>query len=505
MRTSCVHRPERHSRVGALRLLGLFAWCLAVTGCPSPTPTPTPNTPPSTVTGPQHGKVVNMVPASLSGETNQDSEPFLTVDASNPSRLVGTAFTPNPFGTSDGTAPVYVSTDSGNTWSLNLIVPSAGEVGTSDITVSGSGTPLRLYSGIIRVPGNVLLNILRATNFTSASTMTVQSSREQVDQPFAQAGTFGGIDRLYVGENDFNAPGGQTATLDLSLDDGNTITTVRIETRATAGQNGPSIRPAMSRDGTVYAAYFGWRGFDGSTATSDVVIVRDDNGGSGPNPFRALVDPSDNQPGRIVASAVKIPWSNAPTLGFERIGSTLSIAVDPGNSANVYIAWADRVGGGDIYSIHVRSSTDRGATWTGDLRVIKDATCCALAVADNGTAGFLYQQLTGTGSSSRWVTHLEQTRDAFSHLSDNVLATVPGDAPAEQFLPYLGDYNYLLSVGNEFRGVFCANNTPDSTNFPSGIRYQRGADFSAKRLLDGSGNTVGISIDPFYFSFPAIQ
>ena len=47
-----------------------------------------------------------------------------------------------------------------------------------------------------------------------------------------------------------------------------------------------------------------------------------------------------------------IRWSNAGTLGFERIGSSLSMAVDPNNSATAYVAWADRVGTGDIQTIH---------------------------------------------------------------------------------------------------------------------------------------------------------
>ncbi|PYU05629.1 MAG: hypothetical protein DMG33_10425, partial [Acidobacteria bacterium] len=264
-----------------------------------------------------------------------------------------------------------------------------------------------------------------------------------------------------------------------------------------------SIRPAVASDNTVYAAFFGWRKFDGKTATSDVVVVRDDAGGAGSNPFQALKDPSDNLPGRLVVQGVSIPWSNAPTLGQERIGSTLSIAVDPSNGSTVYVGWADRVGNGDIYTLHVRRSADRGVTWSNsDLphTTIKDATNIALAVASDGVAGLLYQQL----ASGRWVTHLVQSRNAFATIQDIILANVPANAPAEQFLPYLGDYDYLLSVGNEFRGVFCASNMPDLANFPQGVTYQRAANFSTKTLTDGSGNPVAISIDPFYFSVPVI-
>src|SRR5947209_19703184 len=39
-------------------------------------------------------KVVDLIPASLSGETNQDSEPFLAIQTANPQVMVASAFTP---------------------------------------------------------------------------------------------------------------------------------------------------------------------------------------------------------------------------------------------------------------------------------------------------------------------------------------------------------------------------------------------------------------------------
>src|SRR5262245_56202198 len=80
--------------------------------------------------------VVNLVPKSLSGETNQDSEPSLAVNPANPLEIVGTAFTPDPMG--GALAPVYVSIDGGTTWRLNSIVPSAvgSTSGTGDISLA---------------------------------------------------------------------------------------------------------------------------------------------------------------------------------------------------------------------------------------------------------------------------------------------------------------------------------------------------------------------------------
>jgi BNR/Asp-box repeat protein len=449
-------------------------------------------------------KVVDLIPASLSGETNQDSEPFLAIQSANPLVMVASAFTPNPF-SSTGNAPVYVSQDGGKTWVLNAITPVQRM--TCDIThamATGENHPRGdLHAGTLACASGIMLDESESNDVSLSDTMNVQSTRGNVDQPFVRALGVSNGDRIYVGVNDFNQPNGHTATVDVSVDGGATYKSIPIEARKTMGQDGPSVRPAVANDGTVYAAFFGWRKFDGKTAVSDVVVVRDDAAATGPNPFQALKDPSDKLPGVLVVKKVSIPWSNAPALGQERIGSTLSIAVDPNNSSNVYVGWADQGSKGDIYTLHVRRSTDRGVTWSKtDLpsTTIHNATNIALAIANSGVVGLLYQQL----SNGRWMTHLVQSHDGFTSAQDVVLATVPANEPAEQFLPYLGDYDYLLSVGNEFRGVFCANNTPDFANFPQGVTYQRAADFNAKMLNDGSGNPVAISIDPFYFTVPVI-
>src|SRR6201993_3220678 len=126
-------------------------------------------------------KVVNLVPASLSGESNQDSEPFLAIQSQNPQVMVASAFTPNPFSMT-GNAPVYVSQDGGKTWVLNAITP-----------------------------------VQRMTcDITHARVMNVQSTRGNVDQPFVRALGVASGDRIYVGVNDFNQANGPTATIDVS-------------------------------------------------------------------------------------------------------------------------------------------------------------------------------------------------------------------------------------------------------------------------------------------------
>ena len=102
-------------------------------------------------------KIVDVIPASLSAETNQDSEPFLAVQTANPKVMVISAFTPNPV-SNTGNAPVYVSQDGGDTWVLNAILPAPRM--TCDIThafATGANHPLgNSYAGTLTCVGSTI-------------------------------------------------------------------------------------------------------------------------------------------------------------------------------------------------------------------------------------------------------------------------------------------------------------------------------------------------------------
>jgi hypothetical protein len=466
-------------------------------------------------------QVVNMIPRSNSNESEQDSEPHITVNPTNPRQVAASAFTPDPLGGPN--APIYVSNNGGLTWTLNPIVPSGAgqQFPTGDITTAAPGRRTdddddddddesngRLYAGILRTPG-FPFNALRTPDKDSSTVMTELQSRPNEDQPWTQvvkvrSGSDAGKDRLYIGINDFNARP-RSATVEQSLDaaiGAPAFTSVRIEKRATSGQNGPQIRPVVHRDGTVYAAFYGWRNFDNSTnrVTADVVVVRDDNGGAGASPYEALQDASDGIAGVRMVRGITFTFSSnvfGPFLGQERLGGHLSIAVEPRNSSTVYLAYADQQTAG--YTLHIHRSTDRGQTWGSDLRTIANAINPALAVNSRGHVGLLYQRLTGTAPNQRWETHLERSSNGGATWGDSVLATTPAATPLRQGVPYLGDYAYLMAVGRTFYGIFSANNSPNRANFPSGVRYQRNVDFATNRLLGLDGSTIiRTSIDPFF-------
>jgi hypothetical protein len=448
--------------------------------------------------------LVNMIPKSLSGETNQDSEPTIAVNPANPLQIAGSAFTPDPL--KGSFAPIYVSNDGGNTWTLNSIVPGNNRLtGTGDITLQFSRTTNILYAGILRGDSRTTrMQILRARNFAGPTPMELLVDRNDVDQPYVQVATLAngpdkGKDRLYVGNNDTGVSDGSTATIEQSLNAAvatPSFKTIRVESRETPGQDGPPVRPSIHPDGTAYAIYHSWRSFNDQTGegTADIVVLRDDSGGAGSKPFTDLVDSSDHKVGVRVAQNTKFNFNGV--LGLQRTGGDVSLAVDPTNSDVVYVAYNDDHGAD--YMLHLLRSKDRGKTWSAELRTIRNALNPSLAINNAGKVGFLYQQLTGSGAAQRWVTKLELTTNG-TNWTTLTLAKVPGDTPPARFDPYLGDYAHLMAVGKDFYGVFSANNTPKKTNFPSGVVYQRNANWTSNTLLDVDNTTpVHVSIDPFF-------
>ncbi|MEU6592017.1 hypothetical protein ABZ923_22785 [Streptomyces sp. NPDC046881] len=455
--------------------------------------------------------VVDITPVALSGDRTQDAEPSLAVNPEHPEQIVATAFTPDPMGGS--LAPVYVSTDGGHTWVMRSIVPGGtADLGTGDISVGFASEGGALYAGILNAQASqhriLRMQILRSADIASSAAMEVLVSRDEVDQPWVQAGSVRvngtARDRVYVSNNDLGQQP-RSAAVDVSGDArtdpapaGFRRTTV--EQRTTSGQDGPPVRTALHPDGTVYAAFESWSdaasgGGGIVNVTFDVVVTRDDGGGVGANAFQDLKDADDSGIGQRVAAERTERFNGF--MGQERLGGDLSIAVDPTDAASVWVAWCDRVGSQTGCTLHVRHSTDRGQTWSQDVRTVTDAKNPALAVSTDSLLGLACQQF----KQGQWVTSLELTSDDWGTTPErHVLHQAPANVPAARFLPYLGDYMRLLTVGRDFYGVFSGNNTPDLANFPEGVTYQRHADFVHHQLLDLDNVTrVPTSIDPFFY------
>jgi len=270
-----------------------------------------------------------------------------------------------------------------------------------------------------------------------------------------------------------------------------------IEFRNPTGQDSPPVRTAVHDDGTVYGTYFSRTARNGVNRIGDVVVVRDDNWGTGANPFQALIDPTDNIAGVRVVTGSNMPFTSNG-LGNERIVGSMDIAVDPNNSQTVYLVWGDRLGATD-HTLRVRRSTDGGQNWSNDLLTITNALTPALAINSDGDVGFQYQTLVASGVNQNWETHFRKSTDGGANWSDDILAVFQDGSINWQFWPYIGDYADLMAVGKSFYGVFSSGNVPNNNNFPQGITYQRNANFSTNTLTDNNGNNVAASIDPFFF------
>jgi hypothetical protein len=448
----------------------------------------------------QQVAVVNMMPNAMSDETQRDSEPNVAVNPANPNEIAASAFTYDPL--ASGSAPIYCSTDRGANWVLTAGILPGGDK-TGDTTIRYGTTSNVLYSGILR-SDNSHISILRGAGCAAIGALTTLVDRSMSDQPWVEAATrLRGTtpDHVYVGSNDLYVTT-QSATVDQSQDAATAappagFTTVRVEPRTTCGQDGPAVRPAIHPNGTIYVGYFRWTACGASPYTADIVVARDDDWASGATPYTAITDPGDALAGVRVVTGVSVPWAN---LGTQRIGSQLAIAVDPRDHRTVYIAWADGASAA-TYTIHVRRSTDGGATWSADLRTASPATNPGLAINVHGAVGFLYQRLTGVAPNQRWETHFEYTTNGFATApTDYTLANVPDQNGAYAGSNPIGDYANVVAVGKSFYGAFSANNTPIAANFPNGVTYLRNADWGTQQLRNVANTAnVNVSIDPFFF------
>ena len=409
-------------------------------------------------------------------EYGQNAEPSIAVNPSNPQQAFITAFD-----TLSIPSPIFFTGDGGATWSL------FARKTTFDAAVAwpAGGSP---YLAHLSGETNTGLIVRKATApFGATGDFTVLPGASYLpldvpDQPWIQTVRVGGVDRLYIGINDLSQRSGKTATVYSSVDAGVTWRRTVIEQIASPlGQDAPPVRVAVVGD-TVYAAFLHGNDFVRDRVLGDVVIVKDTAGGA--HNFRDLGN------GGIGVVAAGDRFFTSGYLGQERLGSDLSLAVDPNNPNNVYVAFGVFDADGSPV-VQVAASKDGGATWAQVYETRARGALPALAVAGNGTVGLMYTAFLYL----KLETHLVQTNDGFSHFSDTVLSRFVDSSLSPEFDPYIGDYEVLVAAGNNFHGVFSASN--DVSLWPQPPTFLRNP-----ALL---GRRVPFSIDPFYFTSPAIS
>jgi hypothetical protein len=289
-----------------------------------------------------------------------------------------------------------------------------------------------------------------------------------------------GLDHIYIGFNDLSLSSTthRTASVRQSMDNGRTWRNVVIEhTTPGDGADGAAVRVAPYGN-TVYATFQRFNATNNQgDEIGDVVAVRDDAGGAD--------DFLDLGTGVTVASNEVLPQG---FLGQERLGSDLSIAVDPVDPTRVFIAYAAIRSNQTV--VVVKVSINAGANWAEIFTTPNESALPALAVAMNGTVGLLYTYYDGTNLE----THLARSNNSFATHTDLTLSRFVDESLTPDYDPYIGDYEDMVAVGNTFYGAFSASN--NTATFPEQPVFLRD-----KTLLDS--HRVPYSIDPFFFKTPA--
>ncbi len=449
--------------------------------------------------------VVDIIPESLSGETNTNSEPDLAVNPADPSQIAASAYLPPPMG--GNMSSILISTDGGMTWRCLSTLPI--DKISCDVTLGFGGLFNVLYVAALNENWDFLICRTSELAQVRMDDSPLRQLQSGIDQPYIAVATINERDRVFVGANDWNGPTGRTAAVVRSLDGranspNSNFTFVPIEFAAPAAlRDGAEIRPAISADGKkIYGVFNRLISINGNKRVGDVILVRDDEGGnSGAASFKALHDENGVAGFPVVkARTFLFDADRFPALlGRDRLGGDLAIAVDPQNAETVYLVWGQLLE--DQPALNVTRSTNGGQQWSGILHTIRNAKNPGLAINNKGTLAFLYQQVVmDPGGDETWLTKVELTKDDFQNVKSLTLSKFPAaELDSIKGQPRLGDYLRLTAVGDAFYGIFSASNVPDQSRFPCGVTFQRVKDFATKKLLDQDGKEVLSSVDPFFF------
>jgi hypothetical protein len=498
-------------------------------------------------------KVVNMIPRTLAGDSIENSEPFVSAHPTEKGAFVATAFASGgtwcPLGLR---APIFVSNDDGDTWSLACIIPRAATNHYPlDMTVrfNATGTSLVVGSMDSRMTADGFLQTAQIRQFSSGDAASPHSgaqlmsdlvagdtasdtrlhrtmlfSRSLTDQPQVVGASSADPDNILIVAADRSSLGPNNVCLfgfaHFTADKDDVITCFDSRDRRKDDET-MAVRAAMHRDGTAYALFY--RSVKNVNASADVVVMRRDAGSAA---FNGITDDPrstpkekpasasdadcvirDGQPGYRLVRCAAYPVRKARDDDFgqeRRLESQISVAIDPNSSDNVFVAWAEQSKKTPNHlELHFSWSDRKGVagTWKDVGFTIDDATNPALAVASDGAVGLLYQQLVGKGSTARWQTWFSLSTDGMqSWPNPELLADVDALDPKVHPAPYLGDYINLGAQGLDFYGVFSASNNRMTGKFHPNTTFDRYYDATTMLPVDAKtgGKSIPVSIDPYF-------
>ena len=425
-------------------------------------------------------------------DTFNDGETSIGINRQDQSEIVITAFS-GSWGTN---APLWHSTDGGNTWTKEFTIPVPPGVPSAigcpcDQTVDYghdrrlSGTfltvgPTNVYSGTTTNPAMApFWNWLVINGVTQR---TNSAGINNADQPWllVNRDPFTGGDKVYVAYDNFSgAPDMRVAVSSAGSNPPNF--TVDSLTGFSTGFVNPGHRLAADpRNGAVYSL-FQRRiapGAGGSQNINYMLNMSTDGG------LTWILNGSAT--GIVVANAD----STQPTPKFGGVnallGGVLHAAVDP-NTGNVYYVYGNR----DAITGNNRIAIRRLQPVLGAFNTILigpehfvtgqvQAAIPSVAVANNGVVGVFYYTFNGIDSGfPQFSAHLSLSQNGGETFTDRILETFlsPATDNGDPRQRVLGDYMQLKALGGDFYGSFTGNGVPFGRPFSNNdpIFYRQSA------------------------------
>jgi hypothetical protein len=433
--------------------------------------------------------VVSNTDSSLTNtDTFNDGEPTIAINPANANEIVISAFS----GGWGANAPIWHSTDGGDTWTKRFTVPvppnqpSAKNCPCDQAFDYGRGNqlagtflsfqPTDVYSGITTNPAssaawNWLLNMGTAQRTNSVGVGNTDQPWLLVNRDNATASQ----DNVYVAYDDFTT---NPVTMRVAASLG--VNPPNFTRDNSPGVSGGGINPGHRmavdpRNGWIYSLFQQSPSNGTGGQNINYRLNRSTDGGQ-------TWTLNGSGTGVTVASAVSTQaFFNATFMGnnctanpskFGTVNALLGGAdhatVDP-NNGDVYYVYGNRDGGTGNNRLAIRRLTDNGMgglTIGAEVFVTGQVQTAlpSVAVTANGTIGVLYTQYDGmSGGFPSFSVHFA--------ISTDQGATFPTNITLENFLSsatdngncrqrVLGDYQQVKAMGNTFFGVFTGNGAP---------------------------------------------
>lgn len=424
------------------------------------------------------------------------NEPSITVNPTNLNQMVISSFS---YGTNTTTAGanIFYSTNAGASWTSQFSVPSPSNgvgipndwrfqydsSGNLHGVALGGCNSCNIYQGSTSNPTS-----LAAWSWTGAGTkINSSASLNNADQPWiALNGS-----NVFVGYDDFHA--GTDVRLTASGNNGGSFTVDHsmINAPQSSGVN-PGTRIAVDGTGNIYSIYTMGSGSTNGVHNVTYYLNRSTDGGAtwnflGNSAVGGIVvgsGVSDQLHNMVGSGGTATQASNDWFAGVNDIrGSYTAIAADATGS-HIYAVWGKR----DINNvdrIYVTEYHPSGATlvagatsivslagqWGAlpSITVLADGTVVVMYDAYDSTDGTVHVHVV---SSSDNGASFSGDSDIYSFSPTSLLLATGSTSTDREF----GDYQFLMSEGNQFFGTFVA----------------RGNNL-------GANNTSNL-IDPFFFS-----